>query len=704
MKSLKWMVRRSGVWLALVLWLSAVWTGASAETPVPEEVPMESGIVEMEEDFSETIMSADLPEDLAEGYIARRMPSRRRILRAPKAIGENLTGANQNLYQLMMADILAIAAGTRTSTELSYSFEDIYPNLILSAQDLGLDYLCQGDTPNPALEQAILTWRSANMQINDVLRALLADCPYDLYWYDKTGGSRLSYSYDYSYDENAVTLTGTYYVKLKVSQNYALRTDNGDGTYTVSDFAVDPVYGQGVQAAAQNAQSIVRQYENLDNYNRLLAYKNRIHALTSYNYSAAGNSGLPYGDPWQLIWVFDGNPDTKVVCEGYSKAFKYLNDLSTGSAEVICATGTIDDCGHMWNIVRMEDGRNYMADITNTDSGTVGSPDLLFLVGTQNGSVSAGYVFTVGSVNLSYVYNNTHGFSTEDLTLAPNNYLFYHPGTRVLSLTSDTPSATTLQDVTITGTALTAEHVELHIYAEEGAPEYETVTAQGDTISVVRNWCHSSEPYFELVASYGDGETLVTSLDLNVTAANTFEPLQFHRIPEFLFGTNTALNASFDPLTGAEIYAVSISYENEEQVQQEILYRTFRGDDPNADYSLNLSRSQMPVNGIYRIAVTAAGTDYEQATTQVSFEVTDATVDGDVAILLDRTSMMTGDMLHWWVCAVGAETISVDVWTENGEHLSPVASNEDLVSEYYYWGRHRMEDVSGTVSFWWRSQ
>ncbi|MCR4883584.1 MAG: hypothetical protein K6A68_08440, partial [Clostridiales bacterium] len=104
------------------------------------------------------------------------------------------------------------------------------------------------------------------------------------------------------------------------------------------------------------------------------------------------------------------------------------------------------------------------------------------------------------------------------------------------------------------------------------------------------------------------------------------------------------------------------------------------------------------------IAVTAAGTDYEQATTQVSFEVTDATVDGDVAILLDRTSMMTGDMLHWWVCAVGAETLSVDVWTENGEHLSPVASNEDLVSEYYYWDRHQKETVPLTSSIRWRPQ
>lgn len=30
-----------------------------------------------------------------------------------------------------------------------------------------------------------------------------------------------------------------------------------------------------------------------------------------------------------MIWVFDGDPDTKIVCEGYAKAFKYLMDNST---------------------------------------------------------------------------------------------------------------------------------------------------------------------------------------------------------------------------------------------------------------------------------------------------------------------------------------------------------------------------------------
>lgn len=30
----------------------------------------------------------------------------------------------------------------------------------------------------------------------------------------------------------------------------------------------------------------------------------------------------------ELIWVFDGDSSTNVVCEGYAKAFQYLCDLS----------------------------------------------------------------------------------------------------------------------------------------------------------------------------------------------------------------------------------------------------------------------------------------------------------------------------------------------------------------------------------------
>ena len=59
-----------------------------------------------------------------------------------------------------------------------------------------------------------------------------------------------------------------------------------------------------------------------------LGFKNEICNLVDYNNAAADSSTqTAYGDPWQMIWVFDENAETKVVCEGYSKAFQYLCDL-----------------------------------------------------------------------------------------------------------------------------------------------------------------------------------------------------------------------------------------------------------------------------------------------------------------------------------------------------------------------------------------
>lgn len=137
-----------------------------------------------------------------------------------------------------------------------------------------------------------------------------------------------------------------------------------------------------------------------------------------------------------VIYVFDGNPDTNVVCEGYSKAFQYLCDLSSfRSDQINCytVTGTMNGGGHMWNIVRMEDGKNYLADVTNCDGtkgGTIsaGFPDKLFLAGVS-GTVSTGYLASLttyygSSREITYLYDTKTGslYNTDVLTLSSADY------------------------------------------------------------------------------------------------------------------------------------------------------------------------------------------------------------------------------------------------------------------------------------------
>lgn len=89
--------------------------------------------------------------------------------------------------------------------------------------------------------------------------------------------------------------------------------------------SVDTDKTADTQAAVDNATDVVLTNKGLSDYHILRNYKDDICERVSYNDEAASGT-MPYGDPWQIIYVFDDNPDTNVVCEGYAKAFKYLYD------------------------------------------------------------------------------------------------------------------------------------------------------------------------------------------------------------------------------------------------------------------------------------------------------------------------------------------------------------------------------------------
>ena len=84
--------------------------------------------------------------------------------------------------------------------------------------------------------------------------------------------------------------------------------------YAAGDYTVDASIGQTVQTSVENALAVVAEFEDLPDYEKLAAYRQEICDLTSYNYGAISGN-VPYGNPWQLIWVFDGDPATEVVCE-----------------------------------------------------------------------------------------------------------------------------------------------------------------------------------------------------------------------------------------------------------------------------------------------------------------------------------------------------------------------------------------------------
>ena len=360
------------------------------------------------------------------GYIERAMyPSAGQSgsLRSNGNVGTRLQGVTGKLYTLLRQKVEKVAAGELDNTEFLLSIRDIYEDVAYSAADLGVDTLtdANGEVTLPAV---FAFWIETQADVSKVIDALLADCPYDLYWYDKTSptswnnvtcrldGDRLRIM-DYA--------TGVIRLRFPVAAEYSV--SGGVGTY-----AVDTQKGQSVQAAAENAKKIIEANRSCGDLQKLIAYKDAICDLVTYNRAASSGEIANYGNPWQLVWVFDGDPDTNVVCEGYSKAFQYLCELSTFSGDVsaISVTGVMgSDRGgaglHMWNLVTIG-GVRYIADITNCDAGSVGAPDKLFMRGyshLQDEYWGKAYYFDVGDCTIYYTFDSDieHLFSAEELDI-----------------------------------------------------------------------------------------------------------------------------------------------------------------------------------------------------------------------------------------------------------------------------------------------
>ena len=246
-------------------------------------------------------------------------------------------------------------------------------------------------------------------EVKAVLQALLSDCPYEFYWYDKTSTGGMSYAYI----PTSNSLTNIYFTVAG-----AYRASDTTNAYVV-DFA-KATTAANVKTKANN---IVATYKGLSDYERLKGYKDEICNLVSYNHAAADKDYKDgYGDPWQLIYVFDENPDTNVVCEGYAKAFQYLCDLD-GSLKCYIVTGTMNGGtgagGHMWNVVALG-GNNYIVDVTNCDEGnttgsySVGYPDKLFLAGAEENV--AGEKYTAQFENFGKMQNVIYAYDTETIS------------------------------------------------------------------------------------------------------------------------------------------------------------------------------------------------------------------------------------------------------------------------------------------------
>lgn len=358
--------------------------------------------------------------------------------------GQHLTGSAQKLYEYLNPQLKQVASGTKQEAKVvidSETFSAWGVKTQWTGTELDKTIISINDVAKPFLDQ---------FEISNVIYALLHDMPFEMYWYDKTKGVLESAQ---GTPQSTTVEVVAFTMLFSVCQEYQA---NG---YSTNNPIVDTTKTQTALTALNNAKQIVETYKDLSDYQKINAYKNQICSLVTYNTLAAENLTMPYGNPWQVVYVFDNDSATNVVCEGYAKAFKLLCDLSTFSSQHIkCYTVTGNMIGgtgagaHMWNIITMDDEQYYLVDITNSEESTVGRNGELFLAGTTTGSIVDGY--TINSTTFAYdsytlnfwgqsqqsILNlNTHQYNVNHPTIIIENQDIIYDGQMVSAVMAGEP-------------------------------------------------------------------------------------------------------------------------------------------------------------------------------------------------------------------------------------------------------------------------
>lgn len=398
--------------LALALLLAMLPATVLAESPQEDPPPVTS-------EYEVVITDCALPDyddyteaELLEGYlysISGLYEDNSSSFLAPRPA---LPGELSSVYNEVKPMVKQVADGTRASTIF-----EIPGTWAKTKSEWGITG--EGISAGKLTEEASAAIKAA-FNLDALMQRMLSEMPYELYWFDKTEGIGMSYGVSLS---GEILTVNNLKLSMYISQAYA----KGGATY--DPLTADTAKTSAAKRAAENATQVVADNTAKSDYEKLKAYLDYIKDAVSYNNEAASNTSTPYGDPWQLIYVFDGDKNTNVVCEGYSKAFKYLCDLSAFTNDITCSlvTGTMaggtGTGNHMWNVVAIG-GSNYLVDVTNCDTRTVGAPDKLFLCGAAENVPGKKYTATAGSQSIVYEYDakTLRDYASSDLRLEEMPY------------------------------------------------------------------------------------------------------------------------------------------------------------------------------------------------------------------------------------------------------------------------------------------
>lgn len=316
----------------------------------------------------------------------------------------SLSAGEWAVYRQFHDQCVQIYNGQRTSTKLEFDAMSLYGVREWSVDDYDVEPVLGGQIN---IEFGKIVVDIMNRSISNVIAVLVREEPDLAAWINSLSSNPIDVAWRTIFEGGRWKLT---------IDSAALNIEVCPGFQGTEQYEVSPAAIQRIRDSVAYAQTIVDRHAGESPMTRLNSYKDEILALSSYDKEAGslvGDGMLPsdYGYQWQLTSVFDRDSSTLSVCEGYSKAFKLLVDL-TGDPSIRCynvigkfsCPGT-PPTNHMWNVVRMPDGRNYLADITNSAAGTAAERGDLFIV-PASGSVDSGYkIEIVGFGTVRYVYD-----------------------------------------------------------------------------------------------------------------------------------------------------------------------------------------------------------------------------------------------------------------------------------------------------------
>ena len=323
----------------------------------------------------------------------------------------NLSDDEKLIYDRAKIMVAEVAKGERSSTKLSIPIEEFGWDGYYSASDLGLSsVVSDGKISDLACDVLENKLGIDAIDYKKVYKAIKLDNPYETYWM----GLTISHG---GYSIGAKWINGEYklYIKGELSFNIAV---SDDYKYAGESFMVDISKTQAVQTAIKNINIILDAADSKNDLAKIKYYRDWICENNEYNYATIENDDSNYGDPWQIIYAFDGNKNTKIVCEGYSKAFMTLcnkTQFSDSSINCYLISGYMNGGNHMWNIMHWSDNRNYLIDLTNCNG-----EDYLFMDTPASGNVSNGYTMRNRygqSILYSYNEDTLKLYSESDLRL-----------------------------------------------------------------------------------------------------------------------------------------------------------------------------------------------------------------------------------------------------------------------------------------------